>query len=572
MNITEKETTKKNKERQTKNKKEKKISKFYIYCLTSFHSDIYKDDKFILISKNKEVESINILSKAKIPKYPDYDFIIYELCFEKSIKELNLALKCKTNEEIYDLSKLKIKSEKEQVILTDDIELNQEFIFDFLSKLDKSFLEKNLYLIKYLNSSEKLNLFLECFNQRENSSELKMILATQILNNLKEGDEIYLSELIYIFNITFGTKIIIKFLETYPKLDIQFDAFIENEDFKNQILTLYENNINSFFEKNINFFQEKEIKSNKNSENKDENSLIEKYKSLLEDFIIIYKLIYDEPDKIEKQKLIKVKEIFFNLIENKKDLIKVSRFLVYKFDVIYKLLTFNNTNRYKPKPNSNLLPHILFDRFIEFYKLIEEIEIDKKNFIFDFSDVFNYFADNLKELPQLISLKNCYQKELNAIPNKNFEEKIIKLIHSIGFNLISKGTTSNIQILEFLRNDEVYTTREVGNKDFEILKYFNIELMDEKFFEVYKRYEIYSYFETNYLKYLQNFSSINDLKYFGYFFKLLPPELYQKSTADFVLNWLEKKLNTYDEDKYPDFISQLEIFFSILTGKNKYQL
>ena len=188
MNITEKETTKKNKERQTKNKKEKKISKFYIYCLTSFHSDIYKDDKFILISKNKELESINILSKAKIPKYPDYDFIIYELCFEKSIKELNLALKCKTNEEIYDLSKLKIKSEKEQVILTDDIELNQEFIFDFLSKLDKSFLEKNLYLIKYLNSSEKLNLFLECFNQRENSSELKMILATQILNNLKEGD------------------------------------------------------------------------------------------------------------------------------------------------------------------------------------------------------------------------------------------------------------------------------------------------------------------------------------------------------------------------------------------------
>ena len=99
-----------------------------------------------------------------------------------------------------------------------------------------------------------------------------------------------------------------------------------------------------------------------------------------------------------------------------------------------------------------------------------------------------------------------------------------------------------------------------------------VELMDEKFFEVYKRYEIYSYFETNYLKYLQNFSSINDLKYFGYFFKLLPPELYQKSTADFVLNWLEKKINTYDEDKYPDFISQLEIFFSILTGKNKYQL
>ena len=87
-----------------------------------------------------------------------------------------------------------------------------------------------------------------------------MILATQILNNLKEGDEIYLSELIYIFNITFGTKIIIKFLETYPKLDILFDVFIENKDFKKKILTLYENDINYFLKKILIFFKRKKLK------------------------------------------------------------------------------------------------------------------------------------------------------------------------------------------------------------------------------------------------------------------------------------------------------------------------
>lgn len=108
---------------------------------------------------------------------------------------------------------------------------------------------------------------------------------------------------------------------------------------------------------------------------------MEKYKNLLEDFIIIYKLIYNDSDKIEKQKLIKIKKIFFNLIENKKDLVKISKFLDYKFDVIYKLLTLDNRERYKIKKsflNSNLLPNILFEQFIEHYKLISQKEDKKK--------------------------------------------------------------------------------------------------------------------------------------------------------------------------------------------------
>ena len=43
--------------------------------------------------------------------------------------------------------------------------------------------------------------------------------------------------------------------------------------------------------------------------------------------------------------------------------------------------------------------------------------------------------------------------------------------------------------------------------------------MDETFFEEYKRYEIYTFFEENYLKYLQMFSAIKEVKYFGHFFK-----------------------------------------------------
>ena len=51
-----------------------------------------------------------------------------------------------------------------------------------------------------------------------------------------------------------------------------------------------------------------------------------------------------------------------------------------------------------------------------------------------------------------------------------------------------------MQILDFLKNDEDYSRKYIDDKDFEILKFFNLELMDEKFFENYKKYEIFTYF------------------------------------------------------------------------------
>ena len=255
MDTKEKDSKKKIKERKLSNQIDKKDSKFYIYCFTSFHSDVYKDNKFNLIAKNEEVISVKILSKITLPAYSNYSFIIYEFCLNKAIKELNLALQNITKELTYDLNKIKIKSEKEKVIIMDDIEVNQDSLFDLLTQLDHKFLEKYVFIIKYLNRGEKLDLFLNCFEKMENKDELKRLLASQFLSGLKEGNEVVLSELICILNISFGTKIITKFLDIYPKLDIQFDTILDNKEFDNKILNLYKNNINQFFEKNNKFFQ-----------------------------------------------------------------------------------------------------------------------------------------------------------------------------------------------------------------------------------------------------------------------------------------------------------------------------
>ena len=576
MDTKEKDSKKKNKERKLSNQIDKKDSKFYIYCFTSFHSDVYKDNKFNLISKNEEVISVKILSKNTLPAYSNYSFIIYEFCLNKAIKELNLALKNITKELTYDLNKIKIKSEKEKVIIIDDIEVNQDSLFDLLTQLDHKFLEKYVFIIKYLNRGEKLDLFLNCFEKMENKDELKRLLASQFLSGLKEGNEVVLSELICILNISFGTKIITKFLDIYPKLDIQFDTVLENKEFDNNILNLYKSNINQFFEKNNKFFQKVQVsKNNKINENKEGISSIEKYNCLLEDFIIIYLIIYDDPIKIEKQKLIKARKIFINLIENKNDFIKVIKFLLYKFETIYTLLTIDNSERFIVKPITNHLAQLVFDNFCEYYEMIKNEEINKNRFIYDFSEIFNFFVDHIKNLKQLVSLKNLYSDELDVIPNNYFKEKIRILIHTIGYNSSKIGIFDNKQILFYLRKDDVYSKNDVSNtdlKDFEILKYLKIELMDEQFFEEYKRYEIYTFFEENYLKYLKTFSAIKEIKYFGHFFKLLPPEKYQKDTANFVLNWLGRNISTYDQEECPDFINNLEIFYSILNEKTKYQL
>ena len=294
-----------------------------IYCILGFYSGIIKDDCFSLMVKTPDLFSTKILLKTKIQYYDEYDFNIYEMCFTKKIKKLSLALNNLSKEKSYDLNEIRIKLDKEKIIIMDDIMISQNFISDFRSQLGKEFIEKNIREQRNLTLFEKFNLYLNCFRSK-NNDELIFLLAEQILSQLKEKDEILFCDIIKIFNITFGKELITNFLDLYPKLDIIFGTTFENEEF-DKILNLYKTNKNLFFQNNLKFVKDTKVENtqniNENIENNKEISSVEKYKNLLEDIVVLYKLIYDEPNKIEKQKLINIRTIFFNLIENKKDLI-----------------------------------------------------------------------------------------------------------------------------------------------------------------------------------------------------------------------------------------------------------
>ena len=546
-----------------------------IYCILGFYSGIIKDDCFSLMVKTPDLFSTKILFKTKIQYYDEYDFNIYEMCFTKKIKKLSLALNNLSKEKSYDLNEIRIKLDKEKIIIMDDIMISQNFISDFRSQLGKEFIEKNIREQRNLTLFEKFNLYLNCFRSK-NNDELIFLLAEQILSQLKEKDEILFCDIIKIFNITFGKELITNFLDLYPKLDIIFGTTFENEEF-DKILNLYKTNKNLFFQNNLKFVKDTKVENtqniNENIENNKEISSVEKYKNLLEDIVVLYKLIYDEPNKIEKQKLINIRTIFFNLIENKKDLIKLISFLIYKFDVIYILLTLDYSKRYKPnipKPTAARDARLLIEQFESLYEILLKEQIQKGRIILDFSEIFNYFVDNLKNYWQLVKLKNIYKTELNIIPNQYFEDKIKILIHTIGYNTMIIGENNNMEILDFLINDDIYSKKNVKDnfhKDYEILRKLDIELMDDKFFEKYERYKIYTFFEENYLKFIQMFYKINDVKYFGLFFKLLPPEKYEKETVNFILYWLKEYINTYNEEECPEFKKQIGILYSLVNSK-----
>ena len=570
MSLKEKETEKEPKKTNDLTNKEDNTVK--IYCITRFNSKI--NNSFDLIAKNSEVLSIKILLKTSLKYYKDYDFIVYEITISKKLKQLNLGLNSNFYKKFYELNSIKINSSEQKIILIkDDLLVVQNSMTDLINDLD---IKLNNDILRKINISEKFNIYLQSFEEQENKNELKTLLASQTLSTLKKNSEIKFSVLISLFNIVFETKLINKFLDIYPQLDIDYDDISQQiEEFKNKKLKLCQENEEQSLKNNINLDLRKS-KSKKTMKNEDEQSK-ENYKNLLDNFIVLYELMYGDRDNIEQKKLINVREIFINLMENKNDLFKIIRFVLIKFDIIYLLITKGNKKRITMKPFLNQFSSkIEFENFSGLYQLLLTKQSEKsEKYIFDFSEVFNYFVDKLNNLDLLISLKILYKKELSTFSNKYFQENIIKKIHKIGVKEINAGTKKNTEILTFLINDDVYCDKncKIGEyKDYEILKQLNIELMDNNFFQIFQKHKIYSFFEENYVNYLKMFPSINKMKYFGLFFKLLPPDKYRKQTTLHVFNWLNKKINTYNREDCPNFENEIEIFYKILNNSEKYLL
>ena len=541
---------------------------YSIYCISCFNYYIWNSQLYNLEPINKEVTSIKNLSQEPLLYDPNYCVSIHQINFNDKIKKLNLSLISLKNNKTYPLNEINIQLDKEKILFV-DLNVNSEYIYSFLNELkennniqDKKYDNKKM-ISRNISLNEKLNIFLDYFKKEAVEDDLKQNLVSQYLLNLKDDNTVIYSDIIKIFNLSFNTKIITDFLDTYPKLDFALNQNINNEEF-NKILNLYKENKNNFFEKNIKIFAKVKAK-------KDKESPVDNYKNLLENFITIYQLFNEDIKTIDKQRLVNVRETLKSLINNKPNLFSYISFIDFKFDSFFLVFTSDCNEKIKVKKKLIENQIIDFEQFESFYNLLMEEQLNRGRLILDFSQIFNYFVDTIDDYKKLTELKKIYKKEIEINQNDYFKDKIRAKIHNSGLQKIKTGSYDNKFMFHFLKYNEYYSSKQFKNninKNFDILQYFKKDLMDDKFFEDYNKYHIYSYFEEDLQKYFSFFfKNIKEVKDFGLFFKILPQEKNNKETINFIVNWLKENIYTFSIEKCPNFINEIKLFYEIMNSK-----
>ena len=540
---------------------------YKVYSISCFINSIWEKYSYNLKSFNKEVISIENVYKKKIYiNNNEFFVIIHQINFVKNYKFLKtISLKLISDNENKDLNliDLKFEPDKDKVIFS-NLQIKKGSIISIQDVNNKIIEEKNI--VYALKESEKLKYFLDYFEQKDLMGEFddfKKNLAEQFIIHSKQKKILY-SDIIKIFCILHGTIKITLLLDNYENYDYCFDD-VANEEFK-KIFDLYKIDINLLFNKNYQYFKPK-------NNAKKEEAIIRKYKNALENFMIFYDLFYEHCNAIEKQKITNIIPMISNIIKNKRDLIELTCFIGKEMKTFSQLFGKEKRIQIENDMNNFEEEEVLIKFKMAYIHLINEEEI--YGFIFDYSKIFNKLINIYNQYEFLIDIKKLYIREMNVIPNPDFLKQVNDKIHYSGMERINQKS-DNYFLIQFIQNNEYYHSnknKKNSKKDFSILNHFNLLTMDNKFFENYNHSKIYSFFGENYVEYLSIFSSkIKHIKYFKYFFKLLPPEMHNKNTINLIYNWLQKYIYTFSIDECPDFKNDIKILIETIFMKSSNQI
>ena len=547
-----------------------------IYFITCFHKIIWESKLFDLTSSNKSVVSIiNKLEKdyhQKKDKNDNYLIILHQINIKNNyndIEKISLLLSHKNNDISLNLGEIILKSEEERFFFNN---------FSFESNKIKDIKEikerelninnnnKNINYYLELDYSMKLNIFYDFIQNNNMVDNYSSFLVNNYLFSAKNQVVLY-SDIIKLFTLSHGKQNIITFFDNCYNFKFNIDK-VNNINFTN-LLNLYFENKDIINEKNeVFFYEEKKSKKVKN------NTLFKKYKKDIDNFMSLYKLFNEKTKNkvFDKKKLLELDIILINMLNNHDNILEYLKFLFSNFFAFYNISLVKKGKDRVIKIDKSKIGTINFGikELLDVYSfIISQQEIEKFYFI-NASEIIEYATDYCAiELDQMLALKEIYLKEEKYFSNPKLVEKMNKLIHTKLFELEEKGEINNNSLLNYLLEDEIYTNNSNNNykelKDITILEGFNLTKMDEKFLKSYNENKVYQLFEDTLNKYLSVYSKkIKHMKYFGLFFKLLPPEKYDLDTISVVTDWLQQKIKTYNKEECPSFPEEINIFIDIL--------
>ena len=408
----------------------------------------------------KDIDNIEkdiILNNLKFDEYNNYYFV-YNCKFESS-KFLTFEKMCQSSfrlpdTEIFNFYAffIKYKMYKDQ-----DSKINNDLMYYAHKKLEKKNYNYYFFADILTESFKNKNLFLKLIRlyKKENFETKGICINEGRMNQIK-----------------------IEMNVIVERVDVLYDHIKGDKD--EEILNI---NIKTFFFY-LNYYYPKE-QLNRISQIKEINKTV--YDILLSNKfsnLILNKHAINELFKYTKN-FEDINQLFhynnnclelLEIINNNKS--SITKYYIMESNKKDKLIFLSNS--IFPKQNDNLN---------EIFITIKELfSYEKKNDIF-----FLYFCDNM--LNQYIQInenkfKNIliiyqiakYIKENDKVSEViKSTDKLLDIIHNKGFTLIENNILTNIDILNYIENDELYKNELYQDEFFKILEYINIDEINSDF-------------------------------------------------------------------------------------------
>ena len=574
------------------------VNHYCVYFIESHRKKQYV--KLYLAKDYIGISDLKVVYKINLKKYPNFDISIYSFNlypdrltnkfqnlskieaviviedekgnkYEKSIRNMKIF----ENEFLFDFKfeEKSFKILKKNFQPPESLNLTHAEQFKIYLKYIKNFLclgkEKDILITKiqtFFNQKDEkydfcsyLQVFLECETEEFIQKHLLLFLPEKLIGigELEEENLLNVSvklsnlescpEQIF-FNMKGDEKEGQKKIENY-KIKLYSLIFYFNYCFyKERLPILLDNkNINKYIYQGL--YSYKKLYTSIELPKKNIQELIDTYLTFEElswaltfntDFFIILQLINDN--------LKKFCDDFIKVYKNKNN--DEQKITLIDIGLLVKAKKEDDLDSYFILLNF-ILDSVMIDyhfSFLEFNQIL-------------FKDYISFYeGNNLEKLRAIRRMINLIKK--HNIPFQ-IDKNINKCIYKTGIDLILNGKMTNMEILNYIKNDINYLLNlKIDNRSFDIFERINIDLIDKKFLEEWKKMKLYEKFKENQNDFAIKVSNIvKSIKDFHILFKLLYLEE-NFSDKDIISKYIIIVQNkyvslfqkTYSKENCPNFV------------------